>query len=324
MLHILSLKSLLKNERYMPLSKNLITVFLTVTLYVQPALASHDATSSSYAQEAGRNLFEKLHAVEVKSIAKFLDQKNINHLLASSRRCNADVRGENLTTFTQGRKDTLILDTPEKLNEFLINRTDHLYASNTKLEVSIHDEEELRRLFSHQKLHRSLTELTLRYITPFEGMTGIEENSVKIDIVALLAPFQKMKSVQVTGSKNDEPTEAFRLMNNNQEKAFKDCILSEPKALIIWNGNGDTLATWAAFNGKWDAVKILAEHFPESMKEKNSDGDTPAHFAAQSGVSYILKIISDHAPESMKEKDSRGHTPAEVASTFSSIIMFNL
>jgi hypothetical protein len=87
-----------------------------------PALANHNAASSSIIHQAGRNLFEKLHAVEVKSIAQFLDQKDINHLVASSRRCNADVRGENLTTFTEGRVDTLKLDTPEKLNEFLTRK----------------------------------------------------------------------------------------------------------------------------------------------------------------------------------------------------------
>jgi hypothetical protein len=132
---------------------------------VQSALASHEAASSSSVQEAGRNLFEKLHPNEGKSIAKFLDQPDINHLLASSRRCNADVRGENLTTFTEGRVDTLNLNKPEKLNEFLTRRTDQLYAG-IQLEVSIHNEEELRRLLSHQKLHRPLTELTLKYIAP--------------------------------------------------------------------------------------------------------------------------------------------------------------
>jgi hypothetical protein len=128
-------------------------LFILSIFSMQPALASHDAKSSSNVLGAGHKPFEKLHAVEVKSIAQFLDQKDINHLLASSRRCNADVRGENLTTFTQERKGTLILDTPEKLNEFLTRRTDHLYAG-IQLVVSIHNEEELRRLLSQQKLHK--------------------------------------------------------------------------------------------------------------------------------------------------------------------------
>jgi hypothetical protein len=94
----------------------------------------------------------KVHPNVVKSIAKFLDQKDINHLLASSRRCDADVRGENLTTFTEGRGDTLILETPEKLNEFLTRRTDYLYVGEIKLDVSIHNEEELRMSKEHSQL----------------------------------------------------------------------------------------------------------------------------------------------------------------------------
>jgi hypothetical protein len=271
--------------------------------------------------------FGLLHSDEVKSICKFLDQKDINQFLRSSKRCNADVRGENLTLFTEGRKDTLTLGTFEKLNTFLEYATDHLYM--IKLHVSIRSEEELRRLLSHSRLHNNLSELTLEYVEPFEGTTNIGENSVRIDLVGMLTPFRNLKSVIVFGVKsvivfgvksvivfgvnNDEPTEAFTLIDNKNVEALKVLIMREPRHLMIKSIRRTSLAHAAAKAGELETVQFLNEIAPHMMKEKDTTGLTPICTAVVYGHLPVVQFLTKSVPNSMGEKTNELWTPVRMA-----------
>jgi hypothetical protein len=269
---------------------------------VQSALASHEAASSSSVQEASRNLFELLHSDEVKSIAKFLGQKDINHLLASSRRCNSDVRGGNLTTFTEGRVDTLKIDTPEKLNDFLTRKTDHLYAG-IQLEVSIHNEEELRRFLSHKKLHRSLTELTLKYVYPFDSDAMVETNAIRLALAEMLTPFQKIRSVIVKG--NSLPV-AFNLLRENKVEELNKLIQNNSKHLIIKNSVGETLAHLAAKFGNLEFLQFLFELVPQIIHERGSGSETPLVGAVRMGHLPVVQFLEEKIPKGIMEKNSAG------------------
>jgi hypothetical protein len=298
-------------------------LLISCAFSMQQAHASHDAESSTTVQETKRNLFEKLHAVEVKSIAKFLDQKDITHLLASSMRCNSDVRGGNLTTFTDGRVDTIKLDTPEKLNEFLARGMDHLYA--VKLNVSVRSEEELRRLLGDPRLQSSLSEITLRYIRPFKGETVVDGLPKEINLAELIVSFQKLKSIRLLGGDPLlTPTEAFELLNNRNLVAFKILVSREPKNLIIKNQAGETLALLAARNGELEFIKFLVKDLLQSIKEKDVEGWNAVHLAAYGGHLPVVQFLAEQVPGSMREKTNDGGHPAYYAAAWKhwDVLMF--
>jgi hypothetical protein len=283
--------------------------------FLHPASASHDAASSSDVNEVGCNFFESLHADEVKSIAKFLDQKDINQFLRSSMRCNADLRGRNLNLFTEGRRDTLTLSTSEKLNSFLARGTDHLYA--VKLNVSVRSEEELRRLLVDPRLQSSLSEITLRYIRPFKGETVVDGLPKEINLAELIVPFQKLKSMRLLGGDPLlTPTEAFELLNNRDLVAFKILVSREPKNLIITNQAGETLALLAARNGELEFIKFLAKDLLQSIKEKDIEGWNAVHIAASGGYLPVVQFLAEHVPGSIREKTNDGKNPAYYAAAW--------
>jgi hypothetical protein len=255
--------------------------------------------------------FGLLHPNEVKSICQFLDQKDINQFLQSSRQCSADVSSRNISLFTEGRVDTLTLDTPEKLNDFLVCRDGHLYAGT--LDVSIHSEEELRRLLSQSWLHNSLRKITLRYVRPFDGMMGYWSDSVRINLVELLNPFQKLTLVKVVGARYLEPTEAFELIRTKGLKAFKASLLREPMNFIIKFDLGGNLAHKAVRDGNLRVLKYLAKEAPWMMNEKDFVSWTPGHRAAACGDLPIVKFLSKRVQGSMREKTYEGNTAAGLA-----------
>jgi hypothetical protein len=261
-----------------------------------------------------------LHSDEVKSVCKFLDQKDINWFLRSSRRCSADVRGENLTTFTVGRVDAITLTTDAQLNGFLAHENDHFYAGKLRLEVSIQSEDELRRLLGHPRLHSTLSEL--RLIFPFEGLIRTKNNSERIYLLEQLAPFKKLTSVDVVGIGYGEPTVAFTLLQNKSFDAFKTLILGEPRHLIIKHCSS-SLAHKAACMGELDIVQFIAEILPDSMKAKDSAGWTAAHKAVFCGQLAVVQFLAEHVQNSIKEKISstkekseNGFIPAHVAAAW--------
>jgi hypothetical protein len=136
---------------------------------------------------------------------------------------------------------------------------DHLYS--THINVSIRSEDELRRLLNHSKLHTRLSELSLRYISPFNGMTRTEEGSVRIDLVDLLAPFQKLTSLRVVGNVL-RPSQAHEHLGNRKLEAFKSLVLREPRNLIIKRYGREFLAHIAVIIDELEIVQFLAELAP--------------------------------------------------------------
>jgi hypothetical protein len=66
----------------------------------------------------------------------------------------------------------------------------------------------------------------------------------------------------VYGAKDNQPTEAFALLENKSREALKAHILKEPKNLIFGDGFGEILAHLAALNGELEVMQFLTEQAP--------------------------------------------------------------
>ena len=250
----------------------------------------------------------KLADVELKIICGLLPLKDINNFLVTSRQCQKGVDANSrtgLATFIKGRTDTLLITKADQLKHFLSQGTRHFYARG--LEVSIRSKEELDLLFHDEHLQKSLTSLTLHYIAPFNG----EEH--KENLAELIKPFKNLKVLQITGTKNDEPTAAFSFIKGNNLDAFTHLLLKEPKLLIVRNNIKYTVANFADGSRNWPFMKALAQHAPQTLESANEYGRMPPHNAARSDNLEVLRILAHYTPKSLMLLDANGKTPAHWA-----------
>jgi ankyrin repeat protein len=146
-------------------------------------------------------------------------------------------------------------------------------------------------------------------------MTGIEENTVRINLAELLSPFQKLGSVDVSGARNGQPTEAFTLLKNKNFDDLKELVLREPRNLTIKNF-GQSIVDVAAEVGDLKFVKFLAKQAPWLIKEKTHGGWTPAHYAAGEGHLPVVQYLIENVPGIVNEKTNCGTLPVHLAAVF--------
>lgn len=131
----------------------------------------------------------------------------------------------------------------------------------------------------------------------WEAMVDFYESG--LNTMATMAPVTVARDSALHVAVDSKKAYPLNVLLRIIEESFPVDIESEPGIsypVFVVNAYGNTVLHQAATVGNYEAVKLLAEKFPDLAKKTNEIGETPLFRAASFGETKIVDYLANKVP----------------------------